>query len=154
VRAQIRLADAAVALAALALLAVSQLATGNLGPGGWGAGGWDPSGLGPGTQDTVRWIAGYLLLPALALLAAVPMGVQFAAAGRVAPGAASPLGRLYLADLAGAASGTMVTGLWLLPRGGIPAVIAAVVAIKVASLGLQILRAPRKPTALEPWRIK
>jgi hypothetical protein len=141
-RAQIRLADVAVALMALALLAVGKLGTGDLGPGAWG-----PSGLSPGTQDTVRWIAGYLLLPLLALLAAVPMGVQFAAAGRIAPGATSALGRLYLADLAGAASGTLVTGLWLLPRGGIHAVIATVVAIKVTSLGLQILKASGHPAA-------
>jgi spermidine synthase len=143
-RAQIRLADAAVALIALALLAVSKLGTGDVGA----------RALDPGTQDAVRWIAGSVLLPALALLAAVPMGIQFAAAGRAAPGAMSPLGRLYLADLAGAASGTMVTGLWLLPRGGIPAVIAAVVAIKIASLGLQVRRAPARPAALEPWRTR
>lgn len=127
-RAQIRLADAAVALMAVALLAVGRLGTGDLVPGG----------LSLGAQDAVRWIAGYLLLPALALLAAVPMGVQFAAAGLAAPGAASPLGRLYLADLAGAASGTLVTGLWLLPRGGLPAVIAVVVAIKMTCLGVQV----------------
>jgi len=142
-RAQIRLADAAVALMALALLAVGKLGTGHLVPGGWGPGGWgpgdlDPIGLDPGAPDTVRWIAGYLLLPAFALLAAVPMGVQFAAAGRVAPGATSPLGRLYLADFAGAACGTLVTGLWLLPRGGLPAVIAVVVALKMTSLSLQV----------------
>ena len=141
-RVQIRLADVAVALMALALLAVGKLGIGDMGPGAWG-----PSGLTPGTQDTVRWIAGYVLLPTLALLAAVPMGVQFAAAGRVGPGATSALGRLYLADLAGAASGTLVTGLWLLPRGGIHAVIATVVAIKVTSLGLQILKASGHPAA-------
>lgn len=137
-RVQIRLADAAMALMALGLLAAGKLGAGYLVPDGCGPGGLDPSGLGPGAPDMARWIAGYLLLPALALLTAVPMGVQFAAAGRVAPGATSPLGRLYLADLAGAASGTMVTGLWLLPRGGLPAVIAVVVALKVTSLGLQV----------------
>ena len=149
-RAQMRLADAAVALIALALLVVGKLGTGGLGPGGWGPSGSDPGGLASGAQDTVRWIAGYLLLPTLALLAAVPMGVQFAAAERVAAGARSPLGRLYLADLAGAASGTLATGLWLLPRGGIPAVIASVVAIKMASLGLQALRAPARTPARQP----
>lgn len=143
-RTQLRLADAAVALIALAILAASRWGTGDLGP----------VNLGPENREAVRWIAAHLLLPALALLAAVPMGVQFAAAGRILRGVRSPLGRLYLADLAGAASGTMVTSLWLLPRTGITGVIAAVVAVKVASLAVQHGRVPAGPAALHAKRLE
>jgi spermidine synthase len=141
-RTQLRLADAAVVAAALVLLIVGRLGTAEPAP----------RTLGPGAADVVRWIAGHLLLPATALLAAVPMGIQFAAAGRAAASTELSLGRLYLADLAGAACGTMVTGLWLLPRGGIPAVIAAVVAIKAASLVMQLPSASTGRAASPTWR--
>lgn len=149
-RTQVRLADAALIVAALALWAIGAVGTGI---------------LIASASDIARGIAGYLLLPLLALVASIPIGVQFAAAGRVAPAtrqeappagtqreesatgaflragarahSSSVLGRLYLADLAGAASGTMVAGLWLLPHGGLPAVVVAVVVIKAVSLALQ-----------------
>ncbi len=143
-RVQIRVADVAVAALALALVAI-----GAVGTGAWPLGGSDTGAAAAG-----RWLAGAALLPALSLLAAVPIGVQFAAAGRVSPGAASHLGRLYLADLAGAASGTLSAGLWLLPRGGIPAVLLAVCALKLASLAAQLVRSRDRAATPEPRRTR
>jgi spermidine synthase len=110
------------------------------------------------------WAAGapwahQIVLCLFILLVAAATGGQFAAAGEAdseriragrAPGeparaepairptpiasAPSSIGRLYLADLAGAACGTVLTGLILLPRAGIAGATVAVVAIKAASL--------------------
>ena len=99
-----------------------------------------------------------VFLPLLLAVIAVAAGAQFAAAGaaeeadernqetyagpcaRESRKDAQParagriVGRLYLADLAGAASGTIAAGLLLLPKGGVLAVTVTVVVIKLASL--------------------
>lgn len=110
-RAQMAAADAAIAGAAALLLVLALL--GNL------------------TAARESWLA-QSILPVLLLVPAVAAGAQFAAASR----ARDPqiLGRLYLADLAGAASGTMITGLLLLPTMGLAGVAASVVGVKLVSL--------------------
>jgi hypothetical protein len=47
-------------------------------------------------------------------------------------------GRLYMADLAGAACGTILTGLLFLPKIGIMGVMASVLILKGLSLGFNV----------------
>ncbi|MFO8240971.1 MAG: hypothetical protein R6T90_08235 [Dissulfuribacterales bacterium] len=79
----------------------------------------------------------YIVIPALIFSVAFATGCQFSAVSRVARGTwAEITGRLYMADLAGAACGTILTGLLLLPKIGIIGVMTSVMTIKVLSLGL------------------
>lgn len=79
-----------------------------------------------------RTLIAHGALPLLAFLTAIPAGWQFVAAAR---GAGRPaLARLYWADLAGAAFGTIAAGLLLLPTAGAIGVLAAAAALKGVSL--------------------
>jgi spermidine synthase len=79
----------------------------------------------------------YVTIPGLLFLAAFAAGCQFSAVSRVARGIGAEItGRLYVSDLAGAACGTILTGLVFLPKIGILGVLISVMALKGLSLGL------------------
>jgi spermidine synthase len=81
----------------------------------------------------------YIVIPSLIFLVAFAAGCQFSAVSRMAMGTGAEItGRLYLADLAGAACGTILTGLLFLPKIGIMGVMASVLIIKGLSLGFNI----------------
>ncbi len=81
----------------------------------------------------------YMVIPSLIFLVASAAGCQFSAVSRMARGTGAEItGRLYLADLAGAACGTILTGLLFLPKIGIIGVMASVLIIKGLSLGLNV----------------
>lgn len=86
-------------------------------------------------EAALRALLGYVALPVLALLAAVPIGAQFAAAGEGVRG--PTLARLYWVDLAGAAFGTILVGLIVLPNAGLAGVAVAIASLKLSSLVLQ-----------------
>lgn len=82
----------------------------------------------------------YVVIPSLIFLVAFAAGCQFSAVSRVARGTGAEItGRLYLADLAGAACGTILTGLLFLPKIGIVGVLISVFVLKALSLGLNIV---------------
>jgi spermidine synthase len=82
----------------------------------------------------------YIFIPSLIFLAAFAAGCQFSAASRMTRGSGAEItGRLYLADLAGAACGTILTGLFFLPRIGIIGVLISVALLKCLSLGVNIV---------------
>jgi spermidine synthase len=135
---QMRLADLFLVILALLVAAVSSR-EGRFPADGWG--------------DRTFAAALYGLI----LMVAVAVGAQFAAAGALlartshlrsecAPREteaesglhsreqALTIGRLYLADLSGAASGTILSGLVLLPRIGVPGVTLVVAGLKMISL--------------------
>ncbi len=115
---EVRAADAAlVALAVAACLAVLS---------------------GVGRQNTVLLFSmRYVVIPCLIFLAAFATGCQFSAAARMAGGTEAQItGRLYVADLAGAACGTILTGLVFVPKIGIMGVLVSVVFLKGLSLAL------------------
>lgn len=129
---RIRQADAAILMIALLLAGVAH------------------AGTGLPDARTVRLLADGGL-PVLVFVLAMAAGAQFAAAGMLgvrgarARGphpagegepdqAGSLVAGLYLADLAGAASGTIAAGLLLLPHFGLAGVTVAVIAVKGASL--------------------
>ena len=89
-------------------------------------------------------LLGYVAFPVQIILAGACAGAQFAAVSEMEKGPESRvIGSLYLADLAGACAGTLVTGLVLLPRAGILGVLVSIVAIKglnLAAGGLARLR--------------
>ena len=89
----------------------------------------------------LREMIAFGFLPLLTLASALPVGVQFAVAGedgaRTEP---SRTARLYLVDLAGAASGTITVGLWLLPRYGLTGLVLAVASMKLISLAALRIR--------------
>jgi spermidine synthase len=92
------------------------------------------------------WLFGlqYFFIPSLILMAAFLAGCQFSAASRIARGTGAEItGRLYLADLAGASCGTILTGLFFLPKIGIMGVLVSVALLKSLSLGVNVLS--RKP---------
>jgi hypothetical protein len=73
-------------------------------------------------------------------------GCQFSAVSRVARGIGPEItGRLYLSDLAGAACGTILTGLVFLPKMGILGVLTSVVALKGLSLGTNLFATRQQP---------
>ncbi|MFH1887818.1 MAG: hypothetical protein ABIM40_14075 [Pseudomonadota bacterium] len=76
------------------------------------------------------------VIPLLILAAGALTGIQFAAAALLlaSRSASSTIGGLYLADLAGAALGTVVLGLAALPRLGIAGVLAIALGLKIANL--------------------
>jgi spermidine synthase len=81
----------------------------------------------------------YIVIPSLIFLVASAAGCQFSAVSRMARGTGAEItGRLYMADLAGAACGTILTGLLFLPKIGIIGVMASVLIIKGLSLVLNI----------------
>jgi spermidine synthase len=81
----------------------------------------------------------YIVIPSLIFLVASAAGCQFSAVSRMARGTGAEItGRLYMADLAGAACGTILTGLLFLPKIGIIGVMASVLVIKGLSLGLNV----------------
>jgi spermidine synthase len=87
--------------------------------------------------DISLFVMQYLLIPGLLFLAAFVAGCQFSAVSRLARGTGAEItGRLYVSDLAGAACGTMLTGLVFLPKIGILGVLISVMALKGLSLGL------------------
>lgn len=82
----------------------------------------------------------YVIIPSLIFLAAFAAGCQFSAVSRLARGTGAEItGRLYLADLAGAACGTILTGLLFLPRIGIIGVLISVLVLKGLSLGVNMV---------------
>jgi spermidine synthase len=97
---------------------------------------------GGGGKDQVALFAmQYLVIPSLIVLVAFAAGCQFSAASRMARGSGAEItGRLYLADLAGAACGTILTGLLFLPRIGITGVLVSVLVLKGLSLGLNMMK--------------
>ncbi|MCK4425698.1 MAG: hypothetical protein KAV69_03040, partial [Deltaproteobacteria bacterium] len=81
----------------------------------------------------------YIVIPSLIFLVASAAGCQFSAVSRMARGTGAEItGRLYLADLAGAACGTILTGLLFLPKIGIIGVMASVLILKGLSLGFNV----------------
>jgi len=81
----------------------------------------------------------YIVIPSLIFLVASAAGCQFSAVSRMARGTGAEItGRLYMADLAGAACGTILTGLLFLPRIGIMGIMVSVLVLKGLSLGLNI----------------
>lgn len=81
----------------------------------------------------------FVVIPALIFITAFTVGYQFTAASRMARGTGTEvLGRLYVADLAGAACGTILTGLVFVPKIGVIGVLISVTVLKVLSLSLNI----------------
>ena len=92
----------------------------------------------------------YVIIPSLIFLVAFGAGWQFSVVSRMSKGAETDItGRLYLADLAGAACGTILTGLLFLPRLGIVGVLVSVLALKCVSLGLNMVSGQSKSAGLE-----
>lgn len=86
---------------------------------------------------TSLFIMQYAIIPGLLFLVAFSAGCQFSAISRVARGIGAEItGRLYVSDLAGAACGTILTGLVFLPKMGIIGVLISVAVLKGLSLGL------------------
>lgn len=84
----------------------------------------------------------YVTVPGLLFLVAFAAGCQFSAVSRLAGGAGAEItGRLYLSDLAGAACGTILTGLVFLPKMGIIGVLVSVAGLKALSLGVNSVAA-------------
>jgi spermidine synthase len=90
--------------------------------------------------DTSLFMMQYGVIPGLLFLTAFAAGCQFSAVSRMSRGIGAEItGRLYLSDLAGAACGTILTGLIFLPKIGILGVLISVAALKGLSLGLNAL---------------
>jgi len=104
------------------------------------------SGVGWRSQAAL-FVLQYAFLPALLFMGAFAVGYQFTAASNVISGSGSEvLGRLYLADLAGAACGTILTGLVFVPKIGIVGVLLSVAVIKTLSMGLSLSRRGDRPS--------
>jgi len=87
----------------------------------------------------------YVTIPGLLFLVAFAAGCQFSAVSRMVRGIGAEItGRLYVSDLAGAACGTILTGLVFLPKIGIVGVLITVVVLKGLSLGINILAVSRR----------
>jgi spermidine synthase len=82
----------------------------------------------------------YVIIPSLIFLVACGAGWQFSVVSRVSRGMETEItGRLYLADLAGAACGTILTGLLFLPKLGIVGVLVSVLTVKGLSLTVNVV---------------
>jgi spermidine synthase len=82
----------------------------------------------------------YAVIPCLIFFVAFCSGCQFSAASRIIVGTGAEItGRLYVADLAGAACGTILTGLLFLPKIGITGVLLSVGLLKGLSLSLNMV---------------
>lgn len=87
----------------------------------------------------------YVTIPGLLFLVAFAAGCQFSAVSRLARGIGAEItGRLYVSDLAGAACGTVLTGLVFLPKIGILGVLISVMVLKGLSLGLNTMAVSRR----------
>jgi hypothetical protein len=111
---------------------------------------WLVTVVGAGWKDRIALLAmQYAIIPLLIFAVAFSAGFQFSAASRILSGTAAEItGRLYVADLAGAACGTILTGLFFLPRIGIIGVVVSVVLIKGLSLVLNVFHRQRDPRLL------
>jgi len=90
----------------------------------------------------------YAVIPSLIFFVAFAAGFQFSAASRIVRGTGAEVtGRLYLADLAGAACGTILTGLLFLPRIGIIGVLASLLLLKALSFALYFGFGRQAPSA-------
>ena len=84
----------------------------------------------------------YGVIPFLLFVVAFAAGCQFSTVSRMARGIGAEItGRLYVSDLAGAACGTILTGLVFLPKIGLLGVLVSVAALKGVSLALNLRRA-------------
>ena len=84
----------------------------------------------------------YGIIPFLLFVVAFVAGYQFSTVSRMARGIGAEItGRLYVSDLAGAACGTILTGLVFLPKMGVIGVLVSVAALKGVSLALNVRRA-------------
>ena len=84
----------------------------------------------------------YVVIPSLIFFVAFAAGCQFSAISRLARGTGAEItGRLYVADLSGAACGTILTGLFLLPEIGITGVLVSILMLKGFSLMLNMRQA-------------
>jgi spermidine synthase len=82
----------------------------------------------------------YVTIPGLLFLVAFAAGCQFSAVSRMVRGIGAEItGRLYVSDLAGAACGTILTGLVFLPKIGVLGALISVLVLKALSLGLNSL---------------
>ena len=87
----------------------------------------------------------YAVIPSLLFLTAFAVGCQFAAVSRISHGVEAEItGRLYVSDLAGAACGTILTGLVFLPKIGIIGVLISIAALKGLSLCFNAVVISRK----------
>jgi spermidine synthase len=87
--------------------------------------------------DVSLFLLQYGIIPGLLFCVAFSAGCQFSAASRISRGVEAEItGGLYVSDLAGAACGTILTGLIILPNIGILGVLVSVAALKAMSLGL------------------
>jgi spermidine synthase len=104
--------------------------------------GWAVSWAGVGWKSVSLLLAmQFALIPALVFACALIVGYQFTVASVLMFGSTSEvIGRLYLSDLAGAACGTILTGLVLIPKIGIVGALLAVAAVKTVSLGLNVMK--------------
>jgi hypothetical protein len=83
----------------------------------------------------------YGVIPFLLFVVAFVAGYQFSTVSRMARGIGAEItGRLYVSDLAGAACGTILTGLVFLPKMGVIGVLISVAALKSVSLALNVRR--------------
>ena len=79
----------------------------------------------------------YAVIPSLIFFVAFSAGCQFSAASRMVQGTGAEItGRLYLADLTGAACGTILTGLLFVPKIGIIGVLVSLLLLKALSFTL------------------
>jgi len=87
------------------------------------------------TDAVILFSIQYLLIPLFIFVVAVATGCQFSAASRVCLGSDREIiGRLYWSDLAGAACGTILTGLFFVPTMGIIGVLISIMFLKILSL--------------------
>jgi spermidine synthase len=87
----------------------------------------------------------YGVIPALMFVLAFVAGYQFSTVSRMARGIGAEItGRLYVSDLAGAACGTILTGLIFLPKIGVIGVLISVAALKAVSLALNAASVSRR----------
>ena len=95
------------------------------------------------TDAPALFIMQYVAIPVLIFLVAFTTGCQFSAVSRVSSGTGAQItGRLYVADLAGAACGTILTGLIFIPKIGVVGVLVSVIVIKSISFGLNVWKHP------------
>ncbi|MBW1859608.1 MAG: hypothetical protein JRI70_05890 [Deltaproteobacteria bacterium] len=87
----------------------------------------------------------YGVIPVLLFVVAFVAGYQFSTVSRMARGTGAEItGRLYVSDLAGAACGTILTGLVFLPKMGVIGVLISVAALKGVSLAVNTMSVLRR----------
>lgn len=87
----------------------------------------------------------YGVIPVLLFVVAFVAGYQFSTVSRMARGIGAEItGRLYVSDLAGAACGTILTGLVFLPKMGVIGVLISVAALKGVSLAVNAMSVSRQ----------